>query len=145
MMFFCFDPDDDGVVADASSWVFEGTGLKNGDRIPRLVQREADHVDRNFATPPNVEVLMHSPVTCAGLGGIRAGRDQPLYSDTTYYTSPSGAGVFSTGAEWVCRLYDGCPAGPRGRDSVVTRIVENVLRVFAAGPAGDDHPSTGAK
>ncbi|MDP9335331.1 MAG: hypothetical protein M3Q30_18775 [Actinomycetota bacterium] len=137
MVFFCFGADNDGVVADATSWVFAGTGLRNGDHIPKLVQREADRVDKTFPTPPNVETLLHSPVSCLGIGGKQVG----LFSDTTYYTAPSGAGVFAAGAQWDCRLYDGCPSGPRGPDRVVQRITENVLRAFAAGPAGKTHQS----
>jgi hypothetical protein len=140
MAYFCFGPDNDGVVSDASSWIFAGTGLKNGDHIPGLIKREADHVDRAFATPPNLDVLMHSPVSCIGLGGVRFGYGR-FFSDTTYYTAPSGAGVFTTGAPWECKLYDGCPSGSGRPDKAVQRIIENVLRVFAAGPAGRTHPS----
>ncbi|HEY5173467.1 MAG TPA: hypothetical protein VIK54_17225, partial [Acidimicrobiia bacterium] len=50
-------------------------------------------------------------------------------------------GVFASGSEWDCRLYDGCPAGPHGADRVVQRITENVLRAFAVGPAGRLHPA----
>jgi hypothetical protein len=130
--YFCYLPDSDGVVADAASWVFAGTGLKNGDHIARLVQGEADHVDRKFPTPPDVQLLLHSPVSCFGLKGIRV---KGYYSDTTYYTAASGAGVFTSGGEWDCHLFDGCPAGPKGADPAVQRIVENVLRRFARGPA----------
>jgi hypothetical protein len=138
LMYFCFGEDNDGVVADASSWVFAGTGLKDGDHIPRLIQREADHVDKKYPTPSNIEILLHSPVACLGIDG----KPVPgFFSDSTYYTAPSGAGVFASGSEWDCRLYDGCPAGPRGADRVVQRITENVLRAFAAGPAGRTHPS----
>jgi hypothetical protein len=140
VVFFCFGADADGVVTEASSWVFAGTGLHNGDRIPKLIEREADHVDRKFATPPNVEILMHSPVTCLGIGGRRFGAGT-LFSDTTYYSAPSGAGVFTTGAPWECKLYDGCPSGSGRPDKTVQRITENVLRAFAAGPAGRAHPS----
>jgi hypothetical protein len=142
VVFYCFGAKNDGVVTDASSWVFAGTGLKNGGRIPDLIRREADHVDKRFSTPDNVEILMHSPVSCVGIGGKRIGLDGGLFSDTTYYTAPSGAGVFATGAAWQCKVFDGCPSGGRGTDPVVRRIIENVLRTFAAGPAGRTHPSS---
>jgi len=131
LTYFCYLPNDDGVVSDASSWVFAGTGVQNGDHIPRLIQGEADHVDRKYSTPPNLHLLLHSPVTCFGLKGLPVkGYD----SDTTLYTAPSGAGVFATGAEWDCHLYDGCPAGPPGTSSVLQKIVGNVVRRFALGP-----------
>jgi hypothetical protein len=140
VMFFCFGPDDDGVVADASSWVFAGTGLRDGDRIPKLIEREADHVDSAFPKPPGIETLLHSPVSCLGIGGRRVSGAR-YYSDTTYYTAASGAGVFATGAPWNCKLYDGCPSGTSSPDKAVQRITENVLRAFAAGPAGTVHPA----
>ncbi len=138
MAFACTGAKNDGVVSDASSWVFAGTGLKNGSRIRDLIKREADRVDTNFSTPGNIETLMHSPVSCFGLGGRRV----PLFSDTTYYSAPSGAGVLATGAPWQCKVFDGCPSGHRGTDPAVRRIIENVLRAFAAGPAGKTHQPT---
>jgi hypothetical protein len=140
VMFFCFGADDDGVVADASSWVFDGTGLENGDRIPKLIEREADHVDPAFPAPAGIQTLLHSPVSCLGLGGKRV-RGAGFFSDTTYYTTKTGSGVFATGAPWNCKLYDGCPSGTSRPDTTVQRITENVLRAFAAGPAGRAHPS----
>jgi hypothetical protein len=142
LMYYCFGSDNDGVVADASSWVFDGTGLKNGDHIAKLIQREADHVDPAFPTPPGIQTLLHSPVSCLGLGGRRAG-GPAFFSDTTYYTTRSGSGVFATGAPWNCKLYDGCPSGTSHPDKTVQRIAENVMRAFAAGPAGRAHPSHG--
>ena len=133
LTYFCFESDSDGVVSDASSWVFAGTGLKNGDHITRLVQREADHVDRKFETPANIQFLMHSPVSCLGINGKQI---PGFFSDTTIYTAPSGSGVFASGAEWDCRLYDGCAAGPKGADPVVQRIVQNVVTALFAGPLG---------
>ncbi len=141
MVFACLGAKNDAVVSEASSWVFAGTGLKNGSHIRDLVKRESDRVDTRFATPSNIETLMHSPVSCVGLGGRQIG----LFSDTTYYTASSGAGVFATGAAWQCEVFDGCPSGRRGTDPVVRRIIENVLRAFAAGPAGKTHPSRASK
>jgi hypothetical protein len=83
-------------------------------------------------------MLLHSPVTCLGIGG----KPVRLFSDTTYYSTASGAGVFATGAAWQCKVFDGCPSGARGTDRVVRQMIENVLRAFASGPAGKAHPST---
>jgi len=140
VMFSCIGAKNDGVVSDASSWVFAGTDVQKGSHIPDLVKRESDRVDRHFSTPRNVRILMHSPVSCVGIGG----RLFPLFSDTVYYTAPSGAGVFTTGAPWQCKVFDGCPSGPRGTDPVVRRIIENVLRAFAAGPSAKTHPAPDA-
>ncbi|WP_334144034.1 N,N-dimethylformamidase beta subunit family domain-containing protein [Rhabdothermincola sp.] len=125
----------DWVVADASAWMFEGTGFRNGDRVPGMVGNEYDRVTPEAPTPDNIQVIAHSPVTCRGT---------PSYADSTYYTAPSGAGVFAIGTFWLIpRLIPECPAGPSSSpDCRVQRLTENVLRAFARGPAGNDHPST---
>ncbi len=139
MCIFCFGPDNDGVVAEGPSWVFAGTGLKNGDHIPKLIEREADHFERTFADagqPRDPDAFARSPVWASA-----AGRSAGIFSDTTYYTAPERRRGLHTGAPWECKLYDGCPSGSAGPDKNVQRITENVLRVFVAGPAGRSHPS----
>ncbi|HEX2192639.1 MAG TPA: N,N-dimethylformamidase beta subunit family domain-containing protein, partial [Acidimicrobiales bacterium] len=42
----------DFVVADASAWVFAGSGLRKGDRIRNLVGPEYDRYDLNAPRPP---------------------------------------------------------------------------------------------
>jgi len=45
-------------------------------------------------------VLFHSPLTC---------QHRPGFADVTYYTAPSGAGVFSAGTQWwICGVDLGC-------------------------------------
>ncbi|MFD0265192.1 N,N-dimethylformamidase beta subunit family domain-containing protein [Streptomyces sp. NPDC127106] len=74
-------------------WLFEGTGVKAGDRFAHLVGVEYDKVDTGFPTPRPMEILAHSPVVCEG---------RPSHQDTAYYTVASGAGVFATGTmRWV--------------------------------------------
>ena len=81
------------VVADASSWVFAGTGLKNGDSLPGLVGYEYDKVDSHFPVPQGLEILASSPVV-----DVSKNHDE---SDTTLYTAASGARVFDAGTiEW---------------------------------------------
>lgn len=124
----------DGVVVDSSNWLFGGTGLQNGDRVPRLVGPEYDRVTPSVPTPRTIEVLMHSPLRCRG---------KASFSDVAYYTASSGAGVFSSGtSSWVCKLLTGCPFDkPLKPDPRIRRMTENLLRAFAAGPAGLAHPS----
>ncbi|MGZ4715303.1 MAG: N,N-dimethylformamidase beta subunit family domain-containing protein [Acidimicrobiales bacterium] len=126
----------DMVVVEPDSWVFAGTGLAQGDRFAELVQNEYDRVTPEVpGTPADIEVLCHSPLTCRG---------RPSFADVTYYTAPSGAGVFATGTLWWERQL-----GPLCRDDAsshtdechIRRITANVLEVFAAGPAGLVHPS----
>src|SRR5262249_45779656 len=51
--------------------------------------------------PPNVQILAHSPVKCGGV------------SDMTYYSAPSGAGVFaSRSIWWVTKVAPPRPPSP---------------------------------
>ncbi|MET9695221.1 N,N-dimethylformamidase beta subunit family domain-containing protein [Streptomyces sp. NPDC006514] len=128
------------VVTNPGHWLFEGTGVRAGDRFEHLVGVEYDKVDTSFPTPRPIEILAHSPVVCEG---------RPSHQDTAYYTVASGAGVFATGTmRWVEAL-DATGDGRSGRNhglnarsgALTTRVTENLLRVFAAGPAGRTHPA----
>jgi hypothetical protein len=124
----------DMVIGEASSWVFAGTGLKDGDKLSRLVGNEYDRVTPERPTPTNIEVLAHSPVVCHGAKS---------FSDVTYYTAPSGAGVFATGTFQV-EAHLGPPCADdqiHGLDCQVRKMMANVLAAFGQGPAGFEHPS----
>jgi hypothetical protein len=66
------------VVSNASHWIYEGTGLNNGDTIPMLVGYEFDRVFDNGLTPPNLEVISHSPIP----------EPYGSYSNASVYTAP---------------------------------------------------------
>jgi len=135
------------VVADASSWVYRGTGLHDGSAVPGVVAADVDHFYAAMIHPGNVQILAHSPIP-AYMGQTEIG---PFYSDMTYYTDArGGAGVLDVGTSgWIPALShdrSGCgpsgrPAGPRCASSVIRRITGNILRVFGRGPAGHRHPS----
>ncbi|MEU7062231.1 N,N-dimethylformamidase beta subunit family domain-containing protein [Streptomyces sp. NPDC046161] len=128
------------VVTNPGHWLFEGTGVKAGDGFAHLVGVEYDKVNTGFPTPRPIEILAHSPVVCEG---------RPSHQDTAYYTVASGAAVFATGTmRWVEALDatgDGRSGANHGLDAragaLTTRVTENLLRVFAAGPAGRTHPA----
>jgi hypothetical protein len=124
----------DGVVADANAWMFAGTGMHDGDHVQLLVGPEYDRVTPGPTSPRPIEVMFHSPLRC---------QRRNSYSDAAYYTTASGAGVFDSGTSaWVCKLFSGCPADrPFAPNPLIQRITENLLRVFAAGPAGKAHPA----
>ena len=125
----------DGVVVEPDSWLLAGTGLDAGSRLPNLVGPEYDRVTLTFPTPRGVELVLHSPLRC---------RYHSSFSDVTYYTAPSGAGVVDTGtSSWVCQIDQVCAAGRNSAttSAAVRRISVNLLRAFAAGPAGLLHPS----
>ena len=125
----------DGVVVEPGSWLLAGTGLGVGAKLPKLVGPEYDRVILSFPTPRGVELVLHSPLRC---------RFRSSWSDVTYYSVPSGAGVVDTGtSSWICQIDSVCAAGrnsPR-TSAAVRRITLNLLRAFAKGPAGHLYPS----
>ena len=61
----------------------------------------------------------------------------------TYYSHESGAGVIATGTiAWINAL-DAEAWGDEDTTGFVRTTTANILRAFAAVPAGDTHPSTG--
>jgi len=119
------------VVVEPSSPLFRGTGVRAGTRLAQLIGPETDHVVRGSFQPRPVEILMHSPFPCPG-GRVPA--------DATYYTVRSGAGVFDTGTmSWVCALGGTC--SKPATTAVVRRVTNNLLQLFAAGPAGRTMPA----
>lgn len=127
------------VVHGADHWIFEGTGVKRGDTFDHLVGVEYDRVTPGQPTPSPLEIVAHSPLVCAG---------RRSHADSAYYTVPGGAGVFASGTmRWVEALMAGTEENGRnhGMDArtgaFVTRTTENVLRAFAAGPAGRGKPA----
>lgn len=122
----------DGIVTEPQSWIWAGTGMAADQHVEILVGSEYDQYIHGQGGPDNVEIVAHSPVTCHGRAG---------FSDVTYYTAPSGAGVFATGTNyWVSKLMP--PEFPQtAYNPVIVKVTQNVLVAFGAGPAGQAHPS----
>jgi hypothetical protein len=120
----------DMVVADPSSWLLAGLGLRAGDRLPNVVGSEYDRVHLATPTPRPIHILFHSPLRCGGLADA---------SDVAYYTVRSGAAGFDAGtSDWVTQLDS---RNTRVR-TVVTTVTSRLLEAFTAGPAGRAHPVT---
>jgi len=131
------------VVSDASSWVYAGTGLKNGSVLPHVIASDIDHVIASGAEPGDLQILGHSPVP-TNLGTFSGTTWNGVsYSDMVYFTNPtSHAGTIDTGNNvWIGDLNRcpvtaaDCPAG------ALIKITNNILRVFGQGPAGLVEPS----
>ncbi len=135
IQYICAGVSADLVVANASHWVWAGAGVRNGQVLPGLVGNEADGVATGVS-PAGLDRLAASPVRC-GTSSYTA--------TTSYYSAPSGAGVFASGTIWwVCGLESTYCSTPKNMGAV-RAATANVLRTFAAGPAGAVHPSTGAR
>ncbi len=112
------------IVAGAGSWVYEGTGLSDGDTLPLLVGYESDALADNGHTPPGLVALASGPV--ARHDGA------PGWHHASVYEAPSGAFVFTAGTlAWSWGL------GKAGYVSAaVQRITANLLARAGLEPAG---------
>jgi hypothetical protein len=126
----------DMVIADASAWMFAGTGVTSGQHWPKVVSEEYDRVTPSAPTPDSIQVLAHSPLNCRG---------KDSYSDMAYYTAPSGAGVFNSGTlGFEPRLGPVCPPErltPAEWECQLRQMMANIVTEFAQGPAGRTHPA----
>lgn len=120
----------DMVIRNPDHWLFAGTGVVDGSHLPGLVGGEYDRVNLSVPTPRPIEVLAHSPLVCNGISS---------HSDMAYYTTSSGAGVLSTGTNWWINALAG-GSGPICH-RITNVVTNNMLRVFASGPAGHQHPA----
>jgi hypothetical protein len=120
------------VIADASAWIFQGTGLHDGSQVPGVLVTDFDQFDSG-SHPSNIQIFAHSPIVRANAQTQRAAP----FSDMTWWTDPaSGAGIFDSGINsWI-------PALTGAQASVIDRITENLLLVIGGGPAGGTRPST---
>ncbi len=125
----------DYVVTVPDSWVYKGTGARDGTRYRALVGIEFDSLDPAYPMVRPIELLSHSPVLLNGVS---------MFSNSSYYTHPGGAGVFAVGTmRWVesfgpplyhWGITPACGAFTR-------KVTENVLLAFADGPAAAKHPA----
>ncbi|MEP7159955.1 MAG: N,N-dimethylformamidase beta subunit family domain-containing protein [Dermatophilaceae bacterium] len=137
MLYECFPARGPFVVHDPTFFLFEGTGASAGRPYAGLVGSEIDRAYPLEGTPPSLQVVAHSPVTCANRGVTAA--------DAVYYTDPSGAGVFSTGTMMWATALAGTTGGASGLDgrsvSFARAVTDNLLTAMAAGPMGRKHPA----
>jgi hypothetical protein len=134
MEYECFPVDAPFRVVSPHWWGFAGTATRAGEELPHLIGVEADRVYPVPSTPRPMQILAHFRYSCRGVG---------TSAQSTYYTTPSGAGVFSAGTlRWTCALSDRCPVTLSRRTvRFVNRVTGTVLREFARGPAGSRHPA----
>ncbi len=138
VMYRCFPGNDPLVITNPKNWIWAGTGAKKGTSLRGVVGVEYDSVDLDFTTPRPIEIVARSPAICNGKAAT---------ADTAYHVRPSGAGVFAASTmRWVCAMQTGCggAADPKAKP-ILRRATENILRAFAKGPAGYDHPATDFK
>lgn len=123
----------DLVVSHPDAWVWESTGVGDGQIFSGVVGPEFDHIAD--ASPANIELLGRSPVD------VKIGGKRKSHADMTYYTAPSGSGVFATGTiGWLNHLRP-ADGGTQPVEPILYHATMNVLRLFGSGPAGHTRPS----
>jgi N,N-dimethylformamidase beta subunit-like, C-terminal len=135
MQYECFPVDTDYRIASPGWWGFRGTGVGEGDRFEHLVGIEADRVYPITSTPRPLQILSYSDYTCRGTG---------TSSESTYYTTSSGAGVIDLGTlRWTCALKGRCGTYQFSQRTIsfVRMVTDNVLEQFAQGPVGRRFPA----
>jgi putative cell wall-binding protein len=73
------------VITNASHWIYQGTGLKNGDKIPGVIGGEIDRYDGEIH---GVELLARSPINLYGKNSV---------ADVIWWEKPYGTKAFSVG------------------------------------------------
>jgi hypothetical protein len=122
----------DWTCVNATHWLFEGTGMNNGDSIKGLVGWE--HHGPPLAPIRGMEVLARGPV-------FSGGRSQNVEYAATIYPGPKNNWVFNAATIWWAdglieppgylrpSAHGGTPPGP---DARVERITTNLFRRFLA-------------
>ncbi|MEN9798062.1 MAG: hypothetical protein RL653_1758 [Pseudomonadota bacterium] len=111
------------VVRSPAHWLFDGTGLRDGDALAQVVGYEADRVFDNGRTPAGTEVLAESPLT--DMFGL------PSWHQLTLYAAASGAHVLAAGTiEWSWAL-----SAPGVADARLQRVTANFLGRAGAQPS----------
>lgn len=132
-LYECFPVDQPYRVATPTWWGFRGTGVKAGTELPHLVGEEADRVYPLPSTPRPLQILSSVTYSCDGV---------QTSAESTYYTTRSGAGVIDFGTQrWACAVRQHCPDISATGIAFVRRVTANVLRGFARGPVGRQHPA----
>lgn len=135
MLYECYPVDAAYVIVTPHWWAFHGMHLRRGESIDHLVGPEADRVYLFASTPRPLQIVADATFDCGGV---------PTSSQSTYYTTAAGAGVFTAGTEnWTCALDSRCrPHTYSSRARLLTRTVtDNLLRRFSAGPVGSRWPA----
>lgn len=124
------------VIRDPDFFLFEGTGVTAGTQLNGLLGSEIDRYYPIDSTPRPIQVPALSPTASRGVG---------TWHTMTYYTTDSGAGVFSTGTMgWSRSLkYPTQPAGISDEARAFAHKVSlNVYAALSLRGLGKKHPAT---
>ena len=134
------DPfDEDMIVSDHSHWIFRGTGMKKGDKIPGMLGYEVDRIREEALSP--MEGNTEEPITRISKifeTPLVNRKNNTFVSHGSMYQAQSGANVFGAGTmQWSWGLDDyGVEQGLRTSrlSNVIEMMTWNLLE--AAGILG---------
>src|SRR6266702_4282424 len=113
------------VVTNVNHWIYNGTGLHNGDSIPGVVGYEFEQITNNGSTPSGLVTLSNSPVTDYYGNNMTA--------NGTIYTTSAGGLVFDAGTVyWEWKLDDNT-INAYGADPRIQQMTINVLNAMING------------
>ncbi|MBM3836176.1 MAG: hypothetical protein FJ403_23540 [Verrucomicrobia bacterium] len=119
----------DWTCVHETHWLFEGTGMKNGDSVRGLVGWEHHGLPADI---PGLEVLARGPV-------FSGGRPQGVEYTATIYPGPKGNHVFNAATIWWSDGLSAPPSylrptahgsTPPGPDARVQRMTKNLFARF---------------
>lgn len=122
----------DWVVAQSDHWIFEGTDMKKGDRIPGLVGWEY-HGDPPLDLP-GLEVVAEGTALHGGV--------QPMQWTSTIYSGPKENFVFNAATIFWCQGLSSPPghmlpwshwSRPHGLDKRAQKITHNLIQRAISG------------
>jgi hypothetical protein len=88
-------------VVNSSNWIYNGTGLRDGDKVPGIIGYEVQHYVINGFEPKNLTIVGHSLA--------KENQTQYTYADTVLFTTQSNSTVFSAGSiQWNWGLDNKC-------------------------------------
>ncbi|MGG1630945.1 N,N-dimethylformamidase beta subunit family domain-containing protein [Rossellomorea sp. NRS-1567] len=104
------------VITNSSHWIYQGTGLKDGDKISGVIGGEIDRYDGEI---PGVKLIARSPVNVYGKNSV---------ADVVWWEKPYGTKVFSVGTfywNWFLDPYGHTNAAAYNRKIEI--MTENAL------------------
>ncbi len=130
----------DWVVTNRRHWLYEGTGLVDGDRITNLVGQEYDTLFPDLA-PPGTVVVARGPVKVVSSDSERSAYPSPAIHTATVYSAASGATIVAAGTfQWSWALDAYGPRSYAGQrtpvDQRVRRMTTNLFDRLGDGPLG---------
>lgn len=129
MDYECYPASGSYTVTSPDFFLFDG--LTPRQPLADLVAIEVDRAYPLPGTPKTLQIVANSPTDCDGV---------PTVSNSTYYDTQAGAGVFAAGTMgWVLNAMR--PGSPRDTRQFVRAVTQRLFEQMLTGPMGERHPA----